>query len=126
VITTLKTIGTPKKNTDKPFLAARVPASLNDALEAHTKSTGESKTDALINALAAYLGWSEDNVVKSSSSDRLSILESKVRELEEAIYKPRQTSLLDTASTQPEQVKADHPEQSGRSGRSGRSAKPRA
>jgi hypothetical protein len=101
----VKTIGTPRKSADKPFLAARVPASLNDALEAHTKSTGESRTDTLINALAAYLGWSEDNVTRSSSSDRLSILEEKIRQLEEAIYKPRQTNLLDIKASQPEQVK---------------------
>ena len=100
----MKTIGTRTKSSDKPFLAARVPASLNDALEAHTKSTGESKTDALINALAAYLGWSEDNVTKSSSSDRLSLLEERVRKLEEVTYKPRQINLLDIKPSEPEPV----------------------
>ena len=97
----VKTIGTPRKSADKPFLAARVPASLNDALEADTKSTGENKTDALIIALAAYLGWSEDKKPKTSSSDRLSQLEERVRELEETVYKPRQTSLLEISSSRP-------------------------
>ena len=105
----VKTIGTPRKSADKPFLAARVPASLNDALEAHAKSTGESKTDVLINALAAYIGWSEDKKLKASSSDRLSQLEKRVQDLEEAIYKPRQTSLLEmsTGEAQPEEPVID-------------------
>lgn len=81
-----------------------MPASLNNALEAHTKSTGESRTDTLINALATYLGWSEGKKLEASSSDRLSQLEERVKELEELIYKPRQTSLLEMDPSQPKAV----------------------
>ena len=69
---------------DKPFLAARIPHSLEKALESHVESTGESKTQAVINALGAYLKWSE-NLDSPDASDRLSILERKVAELEKLL-----------------------------------------
>jgi hypothetical protein len=82
------------KTSQKPFLAARIPHSLESALESHVKSTGESKTQAIINALSAYLNWSE-NGGASNASDRLSLLEKKVAELENLLKTPKQTSLLD-------------------------------
>jgi hypothetical protein len=41
---------------NKPFIAARIPEELNQALNTHSETTGESKTQALINALSQYLG----------------------------------------------------------------------
>ena len=101
----MKTIGVSQKKGDKPFLAARIPASLNASLESHVESTGESKTDTLINALAAYLGWSEDKQLKTSSSDRLSQLEKRVKDIEDALYQPRQTNLLELTPNQPRATK---------------------
>lgn len=93
----MKSIGTSKKKTDKPFLAARIPTSLNSALEAHVESTGESKTDTIINALAAYLGWSDNETISTTSaSDRLSVLEQRVDALENLLREPKQTSLFET------------------------------
>ena len=81
----------------KPFIAARIPIGLEEALEKHTKSTGESKTTALINALGNYLGWSQDGETKPSVSNRLNLLEERVEELEKLIQTPQQTSLLELA-----------------------------
>lgn len=81
---------------EKPFVAARIPESLNLKLEEHSKATGESKTQALINALAAYLGFNPGSEVQETASDRLSVLEQKVAELERLVKEPKQFSLLDT------------------------------
>ena len=74
-----------KSKSEKPFLAARIPHSLEAAIESHVDSTGESKTQTVINALAAYLGWSDGEEKKPTASDRLSILEKKFAELEKLI-----------------------------------------
>ncbi len=79
---------------DKPFLAARIPHSLESALESHVKSTGESKTLSVIKALGAYLNWTEDKS-NPNASDRLSLLEKKVTELENFLKTPHQTNWLD-------------------------------
>lgn len=92
----MKTIGTYKKKVDKPFLAARIPASLSEALEAHVKSTEESKTDVIINALSVYLGWSDNGATQINASDRLGRLEARLDELEKLVREPRQISLLDS------------------------------
>lgn len=83
-----------KTKGDKPFLAARIPHGLEKALESHVQSTDESKTQSVINALSAYLNWSE-NATKPNASDRLSLLEKKVAELESLLKAPQQTNLLD-------------------------------
>ena len=82
----------------KPFIAARIPIGLEEALEKYTKSTGESKTAALINALASYIGWSKGEEAKPSANDRLSLLEERVKHLEKLIQIPQQTSLLELES----------------------------
>lgn len=91
----------------KPFIAARIPIGLEEALERHTKSTGESKTAALINALAGYVGWSQDEKVKPSASDRLSLLEKRVEKLEQLIQAPQQTSLLELSPVISDDNKTD-------------------
>ncbi|MBD0362295.1 MAG: hypothetical protein ICV55_05885 [Coleofasciculus sp. C3-bin4] len=101
---------------DKPFIAARVPKGLYEALESHSEATGESKTEAIINALGAYLGWTNDKAEQISISDRLSLLENRVDQLEQVIKEPRQTSLLDIQpetltelSPKPEPIKTVKP-----------------
>ena len=72
----------------KPFIAARVPEGLNEALEKHVDATGESRTAAIINALSSYLKWAEAGVDKTiSAGDRLSKLEEKVADLERLVKK---------------------------------------
>jgi hypothetical protein len=80
----------------KPFIAARIPENLNLKLEEHSKATGEGKTQTLINALSAYLGFAPDAESKENAGDRLSLLEKKVAELERILKEPQQISLLDT------------------------------
>lgn len=65
----------------KPFIAARISEDLNQKLEEHSKITGESKTQALVNALTNYLGISVDR--KEGVDDRLKILEQKIVALED-------------------------------------------
>jgi len=83
---------------NKPFIAARIPESLNVKLEEHSKATGEGKTQVLINALYAYLGFTPETENKENASDRLSLLEAKVAELERMLKEPHQISLLDTSA----------------------------
>jgi Fe2+ transport system protein B len=90
----MKTSQKSKAKSEKPFLAARIPHSLENALESHVEFTGESKTQSIINALSAYLKWSENGEV-SNASDRLSKVERKVAELEQLLKTPQQTNLLD-------------------------------
>ena len=76
----------------KPFIAARVPEGLNEALEKHVEATGESRTTALINALSSYLKWSDSKEHKASSAvDRLSLLEKRVTALEEITKQDKDT-----------------------------------
>jgi hypothetical protein len=95
-----KKLGIAKSKSGKPFLAARIPEELDDLLQKHTESTGESRTDSLINALAAYLGWNNDEARKPANYDRLSWLEKRIDELEAEVYKPKQTNLLDVVQAQ--------------------------
>ena len=92
---------------DKPFLAARIPHSLEKALESHVESTGESKTQAVINALGAYLKWSE-NLDSPDASDRLSILERKVAELEKLLDTNKQTGKPNRTPVIKEDITADN------------------
>lgn len=82
----------------KPFIAARIPEGLNLKLDEHSKATGESRTQALINALATYLGYTSEAPSEQSASDRLSLLEKRVQELEKVWKEPQQILLLDIAS----------------------------
>ena len=67
----------------KPFIAARIPEDLNNALDKHANATGENRTTTIINALSSYLKWSSPEVKKTiSAGDRLSLLEKRVKELE--------------------------------------------
>lgn len=76
----------------KPFIAARVPEGLNEALEKHVNDTGENRTTAIINALSFYLKWSDSKETKPNSTvDRLSLLEKRVAALED-LTKPSQST----------------------------------
>lgn len=93
----MKTSRNSKAKSEKPFVAARIPHSLENALESHVELTGESKTQSIINALSAYLKWSESEET-SNASDRLSEVERKVAKLEQLLKKPQQINLLDLDS----------------------------
>lgn len=71
--------------TSKPFLAARIPEEINQALNEHCKTTGESKTTAVINALREYLWIPSSKDEDSNASDRLATLEEKVAQLEQKL-----------------------------------------
>jgi hypothetical protein len=92
---------------DKPFLAARIPHSLESALESHVESTGESKTQTVINALGKYLKWSE-NLESPDASDRLSILERKVSELEKLLDANKQAENSDNSSVIKKDINFDN------------------
>jgi hypothetical protein len=68
-----------------PFFSGRIPQDLYNRIEHHTKQSGESKTQILINALSAYLGY---EIPVSSRSEiesiktRLAALESAVKEIQ--------------------------------------------
>lgn len=67
----------------KPFIAARIPEALNKALEKHTnKKDGESRTDAVINALNTYLGQPLGVIKDNPEIDRIAELEKRVTVLE--------------------------------------------
>jgi hypothetical protein len=78
----------------KPFIAARIPEGLRLKLEEHSKATGEGKTQAIINALSAYLSFTPEEGNREGAGDRLSLLEMKVAELEKLMKEPQQISLL--------------------------------
>jgi hypothetical protein len=69
----------------KPFIAARIPEELNQVLNAHSKTTGESKTQALINALSQYLEVAYIATDRPQASADSSSLLSRIIRLEEII-----------------------------------------
>lgn len=69
----------------RPFIAARIPEDLNLRLEEHSKETGETKTQALVNALAEYLGAPS----KQEEPDALKDLEQRVIALEDFMREAR-------------------------------------
>lgn len=81
----------------KPFIAARISEDLNFRLEDHARTTGESRTQIIINALSAYIGYSPSKETNESAKDRLTRLEEKVAELEKILKEPKQFSLLEAA-----------------------------
>jgi hypothetical protein len=98
---------TSKPKSDKPFLAARIPYGLEQALETHVKSTNENKTQAIIKALSVYLKWSDEGS-SPNASDRLSKLERKVAELEKLLKTPKQTSFLDAEAVIKKDINTDN------------------
>lgn len=77
----------------KPFVAARIPTELEAALAKHIEATRESKTEAIINALSAYVGWTP-NSKDTNQQDRLSQIEARLAEIERQLQIPQQTNLL--------------------------------
>ena len=65
----------------KPQIAVRVPPSLFEQLNEYVEKTGTSKTDVVINAIAEYLGCTENMPL----SQRIAELEQKFVELEATI-----------------------------------------
>lgn len=79
----------------KPFIAARIPEDLSLKLEDYSKTTGESRTQIIINALSTYIGWSRSEDKGTAASGRLAALEQRVLELERLVKEPKQISLLE-------------------------------
>jgi hypothetical protein len=65
-----------------PFFSGRIPQELLDRVEKHVQEAGESKTNILIQALAAYLNF-PIQVNKANDSN----LERRVQELEQQVIK---------------------------------------
>ena len=65
-----------------PFLSGRIPQELLNRVEKHIQDTGESKTNILIQALAAYLNFP---IQLSNSSS--STLEKRLNDLEQQVEK---------------------------------------
>lgn len=80
----------------KPFIAARISEDLNLRLADYLRTTGESRTQVIVNALSAYIGYLPGKETNESASDRLTRLEEKVAELERILKEPKQFSLLET------------------------------
>lgn len=69
-----------------PFFSGRIPPSLLERIEQHVRESGQSKTETLINALAAYLNCPITNPASTTNSfevkERLKSLENRVTALE--------------------------------------------
>lgn len=67
-----------------PFFSGRIPPDLLERIEQHVSETGESKTQVLINALAAYLNHpvSRPALVSSPGEERFRALEERLTVLE--------------------------------------------
>ena len=71
-----------------PFFSGRIPTGLLRHIEQYQETTGESKTEILIQSLASYTGYKLEETEKTSDNPlqkRVKILEKKVREIEESL-----------------------------------------
>ncbi|MEG4070975.1 hypothetical protein QUA42_27260 [Microcoleus sp. Pol11C2] len=87
-----------------PFLSARIPAELDQKINEFLARTGESKTEMLAKAVAAYIG-TEVPHLKATGDRRIENLEQEVANLKDAI-----TSLFEkfaTLSPKAEHLKID-------------------
>lgn len=68
-----------------PFFSGRIPQNLHDAIEKRIAETGESKTNILVNALAAYLEHQIEPIKTTSNSveERLAQLEQRLEVIDE-------------------------------------------
>ncbi len=64
-----------------PFLGVRIPPELYEALMAKIETTGQSKSDIVIQALSAYLGIATQHQKLEDLETRLSKLEQKLEQL---------------------------------------------
>ncbi|VXD16521.1 conserved hypothetical protein [Planktothrix serta PCC 8927] len=64
-----------------PFLGVRIPPELHEALMAKVTTTGQSKSDIVIQALSAYLGIATQHQKLEDLETRLSTLELKLEQL---------------------------------------------
>lgn len=76
-------------NMENPFVSARIPAALNEALEAQIQSTGKSRSKVLIEALEDYLGVDAE----FSTTARIGKLEARVSVLEQILAKTSKINL---------------------------------
>ncbi len=82
-----------------PFFSARIPLDLFEKIEKHIAETGESKTQILIKALAAYVNHPVpiENPISNSgvSTEAFTALEKRVVALEQLLKTPK-TSVINT------------------------------
>lgn len=64
-----------------PFLGVRIPPELHEALMARMETTGQSKSDIVVQALSAYLGIATQHQKLENLETRLSTLELKLEQL---------------------------------------------
>lgn len=76
-----------------PFFSGRIPKELLDHVEAYRESTGASKTDVLVKALAAYTGFElEDKSDIAIASDELAEVFERLEKLENKVFKDEKKS----------------------------------
>jgi hypothetical protein len=68
-----------------PFFSGRISQGLLDHVEKHRESTGESKTDVLVKALAAYTGF-EDNDKTDLSGFKIPEVLERLERLESEVF----------------------------------------
>ncbi|ANV92014.1 hypothetical protein [Picosynechococcus sp. PCC 8807] len=68
-----------------PFFSGRIPQDLFDHVEKHRDTTGESKTDVLVKALAAYTEF-EGKALDNKAVPRFSELLKRLEKLENKVF----------------------------------------
>lgn len=79
---------------EKPFIAARIPEDLNQALTQHVEESGLNRTEVIVNALVAYLKLPTSFTQGNKSSTRLDLLEERIVNLEKIAGIQNSTSNL--------------------------------
>lgn len=69
----------------KPFIAARIPEELDEKLRQATVVQGRSKTEILVDALSAHLGYEQDKCITNDNS-LLSDIEDRLKRLEDKVF----------------------------------------
>lgn len=70
---------------EKPFIAARIPEELNQALIKHVESSGLNRTEVIIDALATYLKFPTSFTQTNKNDTRLNLLEERISILERLV-----------------------------------------
>ncbi|MBD2364491.1 hypothetical protein H6G36_25515 [Anabaena minutissima FACHB-250] len=74
----------------KPFLSGRIPQELWNAVNAHAKEAGKTRTDIMIEAVCAYLNLPTPN---APNEQRIEELERRMAELEDRLEQAQKPSM---------------------------------